>query len=159
MSKAQTTDLLKFMEPLGAEVTELAMWLRDFVWDRYPMCNELIYDNYNALSFGWSPTEKAGHVFCTISLIRTNRAIHFGFYWGSQIDDPDKLLIGNGVQYRYFVVKDKASFPKRYIEKLLTDAYVNSLGKVKNAKELVEGRTITKSVVPKKRELKPKKIK
>ncbi|MBD1366797.1 hypothetical protein IDJ77_23505 [Mucilaginibacter sp. ZT4R22] len=159
MSKEQTTDLLKFLQPFGEEVIDLALWLREFVWDRYPMCNELIYDNYNALAFGWSPTERAGHVFCTIAIIRTNKAIHFGFYWGSQIEDPDKILIGNGVQYRYYVVKSKEDFPQRYMEKLLTDAYVNSLGKVKDPKQLVEGFTITKAVSPKKRELKVKVVK
>ena len=34
------------------------MWLRDFAWDLCPKTNELIYDNYNAVAFGWSPTDK-----------------------------------------------------------------------------------------------------
>jgi len=34
--------------------------LREFVWDLYPDSNELIYDNYNAVAFGWTPTEKMG---------------------------------------------------------------------------------------------------
>jgi len=32
------------------------MWLREFVWDLYPLTNELIYNSYDAVAFRWSPT-------------------------------------------------------------------------------------------------------
>ena len=57
--------------------------------------NELIYDNYNALAFGWSPTDRVGHTFCSIAVGRTTKKIHFGFYWGSQIRDPKKNIAGS----------------------------------------------------------------
>jgi hypothetical protein len=156
MSKDQTTDLLKFLHPFGKEITELTLWLREFVWDLYPNTNELIYDNYNALAFGWSPTEKVGHTFCSIAVGRTSKNIHFGFYWGTEIADPEKKLIGEGNQYRYLLVKDQKSFPKTYIKKLVREAYANSLAKVKDPKLIVSGKTITKSVSPVKRAKKPK---
>ncbi len=151
MSKEQTADLLKFLQPFPAEVRENALWLRDFVWNLYPKTNELIYDNYNAVAFGWSITEKLGHTFCSIAVGRSSYNLHFGFYWGSEIADPDQLLLGNGNQYRYLLVKDKASFPKTYIKQLLKEAYANSLAKVKDPKQIVQGLTITKSVSDKKR--------
>ena len=154
MSKDQTKDLIKFLKPFDNEINELALWLREFVWDLYPKANELIYDNYNALAFGWSPTDKVGHTFCSIAVGRTSKNVHFGFYWGSQITDPEKLLIGNGNQYRYILVKNKKDFPKAYITKLVHEAFVNSLAKVKDKKQMMEGATITKSVSDKKRELK-----
>ena len=61
MSKEQTKDLLKFLKPFSGDIQEIVWWLRAFVWDLYPQTNELIYDNYNALAFGWSPTDKVGH--------------------------------------------------------------------------------------------------
>lgn len=157
MGKEHTADLLRFLEPSGEEITELVMWLRSLVWDVYPHANELIYDNYNALAFGWSPTDKVGHTFCSIAVGRTSKNIHFGFYWGSEIEDPKGLLIGNGKQYRYILVTDKKSFPKAYMMRLLKAAYANSLAKVKDSRQLKEGLTIVKSVSPVKRERKPKK--
>jgi hypothetical protein len=154
MSKDQTKDLLKFLKPFGEEITELVLWLRTFVWDMYPQTNELIYDNYNALAFGWSPTDKVGHTFCSIAVFRTNKNVHFGFYWGSQIADPEKKLLGQGNQYRYFLVKNQKEFPKTYIKKLVKEAYANSLAKVKDAKQIKEGLTIVKSISAKKREKK-----
>jgi len=152
MSKEQTKDLLKFLKPFNEEITERALWLREFIWDLYPQANELIYDNYNALAIGWSPTDRVGHTFCSIAVGRTSNNLHFGFYWGSEISDPDKILLGEGNQYRYILVPDKNKFPKTYIRKLVKEAYANSLGKVKDKKQIVNGQTIVKSVSAKKRE-------
>ena len=70
------------------------------------------------------------------------------------IADPEKKLIGEGNQYRYILVKNKSDFPKAYIKRLLKEAFSNSLAKVKDKKQMMEGLTITKSISAKKRELK-----
>jgi hypothetical protein len=154
MSKDQTKDLLKFLKPFDAEIIERVLWLREFVWDLYPTANELIYDNYNALAFGWSPTDRVGHTFCNIAVGRTSKNVHFGFYWGSELADPEKKLLGDGNQYRYILVNNKKDFPRSYIKKLVKDAYAHSLAKVKDPKQIREGLTITKSISPVKREKK-----
>jgi hypothetical protein len=151
MSKEQTKDLLRFLKTFPGDIQETALWLREFVWDLYPDCNELIYDNYNALAYGWSPTDKVGHCFCNIAVGRSTHNVHFGFYWGAEIADPDNILIGNGKQYRYLLVKNKNDFPKTYIKKLLKEAYTNSFAKVKDKSQLRKGLTIMKSVSATKR--------
>src|ERR1043165_3140455 len=112
MGKEHTKDLKKFLKPFDKEINEIVLWLRGFIWNHYPNCNELIYDNYNALAIGWSPTDRVGHTFCSIAVGRTSKNIHFGFYWGSQISDPEKKLIVQGNQYRYLLVESKSTFPK-----------------------------------------------
>jgi hypothetical protein len=154
MAKKDKSDLMKFLTVFEDHEKELVLWLRDFVWDLYPKSNELIYDNYNALAFGWSPTDRVGHTFCSIAVGRTSKNIHFGFYRGAEISDPEKMLLGKGSQYRYILVKSKNDFPKNYIKKLLKEAYTNSLAKVKDKKQICEGQTITKSVSATKRERK-----
>ena len=151
MGKTDTKDLLKFLKPFPAEVKAKALWLREFVWDLYPGSNELIYDNYHALAFGWSPTDRVGHVFCSIAVGRTTHNVQFGFYWGSQISDPKKILLGGGKQYRYILVTSENEFSKTYMKKLLKEAWTNSLAKVKDQKLITKGQTITKSVSAKKR--------
>lgn len=146
MSNEETKDLLKFLRPFEDDIKEMVLWLREFVWDLYPNTNELIYDNYNAVAFGWSPTGRLGHTFCSVAVMRSNKNVHFGFYWGSQIADPDKMLLGKGNQYRYILVKNKNDFPKTYIKKLLKEAYANSLAKVKDKGQMMQGATITKSI-------------
>ena len=157
MAKEDVSDLLRFLYEFSPEVREKVLRLREFVWDLYPQANELIYDNYNALAFGWSPTEKQGHIFCSIAVYRINEGVHFGFYWGSELADPQKLLLGNGSRYRYIYVKSLDGFPRDYITALVEQAWENSLAKIKNPKDIVEGKTITKMALTKKREKKTKK--
>ena len=159
MSKEHTKDLLQFLKPFSKEIIERVLWLREFIWDHYPQTNEMIYDNYNALAVGWSPTDRVGHTFCSIAVGRTSNNVHFGFYWGSEISDPDKILLGEGNQYRYILVPDKNKFPKAYIKKLVREAYANSLEKVKDKKQIMNGQTIVKSISTKKREKKGKPVK
>ena len=81
MSKYQTKDLLKFLKPFSDEKKDTVFWLREFVWDLYPKANELIYDNYNALAFGWSPTDKFGIPFVPSPLagrVRTSTLVFIG---------------------------------------------------------------------------------
>lgn len=151
MSKEQTSDLMKFLKPFSDDKKKVAFKLRDFVWDLYPKTNELVYDNYNAVAFGWSPTDKVGDTFSTVAVFRTNENIHFGFYWGSEIKDPEKVLIGKGRQYRYILIDNFDKFPKTYIKKLLKEAYANSMAKLKDGQALPNGQTIIKSISTNKR--------
>ena len=123
MSKYQTEDLLKFLKPFDEEILDIVMWLRDFV----------------------------SHTICSIAVGRSSKNVHFGFYWGSELSDPQKIFLGEGNQYRYILVTDKKKFPKAYIKKLVKEAYTNCLSKVKDPKQLLQGHTIVKSISEKKR--------
>ena len=151
MSKEETQHLLKFLQSFSEDTIDIVTWLRSFIWDMYPQANELAYDNYNAVALSWSLTERLMHVFCSVAVYRSNENIHFGFYWGNEIADPENILLGEGNQYRYILVKDKKSFPKGYIKKLIKESYANSLGKLKDDRQIVHGKTIIKSVSDKKR--------
>ena len=63
MAQTDSNELTKFLEPYPPESREIALALRKWVWDLYPKCNELIYDNYNFLAFGWAPTERMSDIF------------------------------------------------------------------------------------------------
>jgi hypothetical protein len=149
MPKEEVADLMKFLLPYPDKVKTAALWLRDFVWDLYPDANELIYDNYNAVAFGWSVTDKAGDVFCSIAVYSNH--VNFGFNKGASLDDPARMLTGDGTLYRYVTIKDKADFEEWYIKQLLTQAYQNATADSKPMKDQVKGQTIVKSVSPVKR--------
>jgi len=148
MAKEHRADLLKFLEPFPENMRETALWLRDFVWDLYPDCNELIYDNYNALAFGWGLTDRLGDVFCSIAVYKS---INFGFNRGHELTDPENVLLGNGNVYRYIKVPDKKNFPKKYMKELLTQAHTNALARLKSTAVIMNGETVVKSISAKKR--------
>lgn len=149
MPKEEVSDLVKFLLPYPDKVKAAALWLREFVWDLYPQTNELIYDNYNAVAFGWSLSDKLGDVFCSIAVCKDH--VNFGFNWGVNIADPQKILRGNGSQYRYIQVRKEDDFPQEYITHLLEQAYQDRLAQQKPAKKEFKGQTIVKSISPVKR--------
>jgi hypothetical protein len=151
MSIDDKKELIKFIKPFPKDIRDTALWLREFIWNLYPATNELIYDNYNAVAFGWSPTDKVGHTFCSIAIGRSSHNIHFGFYWGSEISDPKKILLGEGKQYRYLLVKSKEEFPGGYVKKLMKEAFINSMNKIKSKDQISNGLTIIKSISKNKR--------
>jgi hypothetical protein len=149
MPKENVQDLVKFLLPYPDHVKAAALWLREFVWDLFPETNELIYDNYNAVAFGWSPTDKAGDVFCSIAVY--GNYVNFGFNRGCDFNDPYHILKGDGSQYRYIRVKEKDDFPENEIKVLLAIAHENSVARMKPQKKLIKGETIVKMISPKKR--------
>lgn len=146
MAKKDTKELLAFLHSFPKEVQETALWLRAFVWDLYPEANELIYDNYNALAFGWSPSLTLRETFCSVAVMA--RYVHFGFYWGARMTDPEKKLQGKGSQYRYIIIRDKADLPQDYIKKLLKEAYAYSVSIMKDPRQKITGTTVVKSISP-----------
>ena len=148
MSKEISDDLLRFLEPFPTHVRETAIWLRDFVWDLHPDCNELIYDNYNALAVGFGLSEGARDVFCSIAAY--SKYSNFGFLRGTEIADPKKLLKGGGSLYRYITVTDIGDFPAEDMKLMIADAYINALSRLKGEQTL-KGAIITKFISPKKR--------
>ena len=149
MAKADNNDLLKFLEPYPVESQEIALALRDWVWELYPKCNELIYDNYNFLAFGWGPTDRMSDIFCNIAV--GTRGVIFGFMWGVKLDDPKGLLRGGGNQFRSLRVPDIKRFPKTDVKRLLKQAFDLSIERLKGRPQTPNGVTITKSISAKKR--------
>lgn len=149
MPKHEVADLLKFLQPYSDENRQKALYLRQMIWDLYPQCNELIYDNYNAVAFGWSPNDKAGSVFCSIAVYGSG--VNMGFNKGSELIDDENLLQGDGSWYRFIRVEEFDDFPFDGIKRLMEKAYANSLAHLKPSKKKIEGQTIIKSIADKKR--------
>ncbi len=146
-------DLKRFLKPYEKDIQETAFWLREFIWKEYPDSNELIYDNYNAVAVGFSPTDKMGDIFVSFAVYGSG--VNLGFNRGSEIQDPKKLLKGSGSLYRHIRVNPD-DFPKAYIIKLMADAYGNAVMRLKKEISL-QGVTIVKSISPtKKRPVKTK---
>lgn len=149
MAREDNKNLLKFLEPYPVESQQIALGLRDWVWDLYPKCNELIYDNYNFLAFGWAPTDRMSDIFCSIAV--GTRGVIFGFMWGVRLDDPKGLLAGGGNQFRSLRVPDIDKFPRSDVKRLLKQAFDISIERLKDREHTPNGVTITKSISPTKR--------
>jgi len=61
---------------------------------RLPGMIEMVYDNYNALVIGFSPTERTSDALFSIAVYP--RLVRLFFLTGASLDDPEGVLEGNG---------------------------------------------------------------
>ncbi|GAA0743418.1 DUF1801 domain-containing protein [Ideonella azotifigens] len=64
----------------------------------FPRGFELVFDNYNALVFGFSPSERSRESF--LSIAGYPKWVTLFFLYGTALDDPQGLLEGKGKQVR-----------------------------------------------------------
>lgn len=89
----------KYSPEIAARLREARARLRDF----FPRGFELVFDNYNALVFGISPSENTRDAF--VSIAGYPRWVTLFFLHGVDLPDPDKLLEGSGKQVRSIRLK------------------------------------------------------
>lgn len=86
--------LAKYTPAIEAQLREARARLRAL----FPRGFELVFDNYNALVFGISPTEKRTDAF--VSVTGYPKWVTLFFLYGTELDDPQNLLQGQGKQVR-----------------------------------------------------------
>lgn len=71
---------------------------------RLPNAIEMVYDNYNALVFGFSPNERPSDATFSLALFPEHAALCF--LQGAKLPDPHKRLRGSGSTVRNVRVDD-----------------------------------------------------
>ena len=66
---------------------------------RFPACDVLVYDNYQALAVGFSPNGKTKSAFMSVALYP--RWVNLFFLQGAGLHDPQGLLKGTGSTVRH----------------------------------------------------------
>jgi hypothetical protein len=112
--------LKKFIEPYEERIQNLTMELRNFITDLVPESNELIWDNYNAVTMAYSKSEKLKDAFCHIAVYSGH--INFGFNRGVELSKTSVKLNGKGKLIRHIKVEDFQSFPKQEIKNMIWEA-------------------------------------
>ncbi len=88
---------------------------------RLPGAYELVYDNYNALAIGFSPTERAGDGIFSIALFPRWISLFF-LQNGTRLRDPAGILEGDGNQARHIKLKDPALLDSPAVQDLIAQA-------------------------------------
>src|SRR5437762_3198252 len=104
---------------------------------RLPGAIEMVYDNYNFLVIGFSPTERPSEAVFSLAL--APRYVLLCFLHGAKLPDPQKLLRGGGKQVRNIILQDADDLDKPAVRALTYEA-VNRAAKPFEKK--ARGRTI-----------------
>jgi hypothetical protein len=92
-------EYLKFLSAYEPRITDLALAVRTLVLEEAPEATELIYDAYSAVTVGYSFTGRPSDAFIHIAAYA--HWVNLGFNYGSQLEDPGKVLQGTGQWIRH----------------------------------------------------------
>lgn len=92
---------------------------------RLPTAHELVWDNYNFLVIGYSPTERPSDAI--LSLAARAGGIGLCFLQGARLPDPEKLLEGSGRQTRFLRLESASRLSDPQIERLMQAAIDRAL--------------------------------
>ena len=91
--------LAGFLAKFSPEVRSVAKAALATMRKRLPGAIELVYDNYYALVIGFGPNERPSEAI--FSIVLYPRHVSLCFLFGAELDDPHKVLQGNGNQVRH----------------------------------------------------------
>jgi Domain of unknown function (DU1801) len=136
----------RLLEPFRPEVRDLAQYARRFLQAKMRGGYELVYDNYDALAFGYSPTERTSEA--VIHLAVYAKYVKLGFNHGTALPDPKKLLGGSGKFARQIRISSPEQLQRPVLGALLSHA-LKAFSEVPS----VRIQTIVKAVSPSERRL------
>ncbi len=137
--------LAKFIPEVAATGRAAVSWMRA----RLPLCDALVYDNYNALAIGFSPTGKTGHSFLSIALYPR----WVSLFVSASLDDPEGILKGSGGTVRHVVLTGGAAdLETPAIAALLDQSFARASGLSEDGRQ---GQLVIKSISAKQRPRRP----
>ena len=103
---------------------KLIRGVRKAVRKRFAGAHELVYDNYNFLVIGYSPTERPSDAI--VSITANAKGVGLCFLRGASLPDPQGILRGSGTQTRFIRVESPAVLARPEVEALLQAAIARS---------------------------------
>lgn len=139
--------LAKFLPTTAAQLRAARAKLRR----RIPGATEMVYDNYNALVFGFGPTDRPSEAILSLAVMP--RWVTLCFIQGAKLPDPDRILRGSGNQVRSLRLLDgPGDLDRPAVRKLVDLAIARSKPPMPASPR---GRTIIKSISAKQRPRRP----
>ena len=100
------------------KIAGLALKLRNFILQELIDIIELPDNSANIIGYGYGKGYK--DMICTILL--SKKGVKLGFYKGSELPDPEKLLTGTGKVHRFAEIKTEQAISSPELKNLLTEA-------------------------------------
>ena len=98
MSKSDERQIEQFLSKYTPEMVAAGKAARTRMRERIPGGVEFVYDNYNALVFGFGPNDRPSDAVLSLALMP--KWVTLCFLKGAKLDDPKKLLRGSGTTVR-----------------------------------------------------------
>ena len=100
------------------QLATLASTLRVFLLKELKEITEIPDPAANMIAYGYGP----GYKDMIGTILLSKKGVKLGFYTGSELPDPAKLLTGSGKVHRYVEIKSAADIKNPGLKKLLAEA-------------------------------------
>lgn len=100
------------------EVSTIGFQVRTFL--KQQLKDIIEYPDVSARIIGYGYGSGYKQTICTI--IPSKTGIKLGFYKGSELPDPEKLLTGTGKVHKHVVIKSSSDLKSTALKNLLTEA-------------------------------------
>lgn len=151
MSKSEAAQIETFLSKYTPEMAAAGKAARARMRRRVPGGVEFVYDNYNALVFGFGPSERPSEAVLSLALMP--RWVTLCFLNGVGLSDPKKLLRGSGSTVRNVRLQSTKDLDDPDISDLIERAIQAASPPFAAAKS--GPRTIIKSISAKQRPRRP----
>jgi hypothetical protein len=139
--------LAKYTPTMAAAASDARARMRK----RVPGGVEFVYDNYNALVFGFGPTDRVSDAILSLAIFP--QWVTLCFLKGANLNDPQKLLKGSGNIVRNIRLSSPEHLEDPEVAKLVSAAIAAATPAF--AADTSEPRTIVKSISAKQRPRRP----
>ena len=92
---------------------------RELIYSVYPKAVEISWPKQHVVSYGVGPKKMSEHF---VYLMTASDHINFGFYYGADLDDPAKLLGGEGKLLRHIRIDEPTQLEDPRIKELIIRA-------------------------------------
>jgi len=116
-----SAQLDSFLDKFSPEIAAQARAALRTMRARLPGALELVYDNYNALAIGFSPTERASDAIFSIAVFPRWVSLFF-LQNGTRLRDPAGLLEGSGRQARHIKLRAPGQLSDSAVQDLIAQA-------------------------------------
>ena len=138
--------LAAFIRKFSPVEQRLIRAVRKALRTRFPTANELVYDNYNFIVIGYSPTERPSDAI--VSMAARANGVGLCFIHGAKLPDPNKILLGSGNQTRFIRIDSPEIFERPEVKALVAAAIAQARAPLPAAGR---GKLIIRSVSAKQR--------
>jgi hypothetical protein len=120
MPPAASIQVRAFLSKYDPSISRLARAVRAKLRRHMPTAVEFVYDNYNALVFGFGPTGRPSEAVLSLALYPRHAALCF--LKGARLPDPGNLLRGRGSQVRSLRLVTSETLDDRRVQALIASA-------------------------------------
>lgn len=119
-----TESVRTWLDKLSAEKKPAVEALRSLIASVASEAHEIIY--HDALGYG--PTDSGFDRILYVTVFEAH--LNLGFFYGSFLTDPDRLLVGSGKRMRHIKIRSLQDCKNPAIPSLLAQAWIDGLQRV-----------------------------